>query len=92
VWRRGRDRDTAAVRLENATYRRHGSLRRLGQGGRPPETLTPGTSGRISADGIRLENAIQTRALPEGLGWLKDHTGWVPFGAAITTRIRDPAR
>jgi hypothetical protein len=38
------------------------------------------------------ENAIDTFAAPLA-GWvsLKDHTGWVPFGAEIVTRMREPA-
>jgi hypothetical protein len=38
------------------------------------------------------ENAIETDPLGFGTVWPKDHTGCVPFGAAIVTRMRDPAR
>ena len=39
------------------------------------------------------ENAICSVAVPDvGSVWLKDHTGWVPFGAAIVSLIREPAR
>jgi hypothetical protein len=37
-------------------------------------------------------NAIDTLAFPSvGSVNAKDHTGWVPFGAEIVTRIREPA-
>jgi hypothetical protein len=35
-------------------------LRRLGHGGADVGTLTPGTTGRTSLDGIDVENAIET--------------------------------
>ena len=75
-----------------AWYVLQGSFRRLGHGGSGVGTPTPGTTGSTRLEGIVVENAIDT--LPLGLGcvWLKDHTGCVPFGAAIVTRIRDPAR
>jgi hypothetical protein len=68
VGRRAAALDTLAVRLVNATYCRQGSLRSPGHGGRPVGTLTPGTTGRMSADGIALEKAIQTVEVPSGLG------------------------
>ena len=44
-------------------------------------------------DGIVLEKAIDSVAVPVG-GWVssKDQIGCVPFGAAIVTLIREPAR
>ena len=39
-----------------------------------------------------LENAIDTFAVPLGFVWAKDQIGWVPFGAAIVTRMREPER
>jgi hypothetical protein len=38
--------------LTSGTYGRHGSLRRLGHGGRPVATLTFGTIGRIRLEGV----------------------------------------
>jgi hypothetical protein len=53
----------------------------------------PGTTGRIRLDGIDLEKAIETLAVPPaGAVWSKDHTGSVPFGAEIVTRILVPFR
>jgi len=46
----------------------------------------------VSLDGMRFEYRIATLALPFGSVLLNDQIGWSPFGAAITTRIRDPAR
>ena len=82
-----------AVRFLNGTYFRHGLLRRLGHAGSPVGTGVA-TTGRIRLEGIFFEKAIQTFAvLPRaGLVWLKDHTGWAQFGAAIVMRTRDPAR
>jgi hypothetical protein len=67
-------------------------LRKLPHDGSVVRTLTPGTTGSTSLDGIDEEKAIET--VPAGFGsvWLKDHTGCVPFGEAIVTRMRDPAR
>ena len=67
-------------------------MRRLGHGGRGVGTLTPGTTGRTRLDGIAAENAIETVPLGFGSVWLNDQIGCVPFGAAIVTRMRDPAR
>lgn len=39
-----------------------------------------------------FEKAIETFPLGFGTVWPKDHTGWVPFGAEIVTRMREPAR
>jgi hypothetical protein len=72
---------------------RQGSLRRLGQDGSPDGTLTLGTIGRVRLAGMPDPNAIATLAVvPSGWVWLKDHTGWVPFGAEIVTLMREPAR
>ena len=38
------------------------------------------------------DEAIETVAVPLGTVWSNDHTGWVPLGAEIVTRMRDPAR
>ena len=46
----------------------------------------------MSLDGMLLETAIETVAVPAGSVWLKDQTGWLPLGAAIVTRMREPAR
>ena len=43
-------------------------------------------------DGMDGEKEIETFPLPFGCVWLKDQIGWVPFGAAIVTRMRDPMR
>jgi hypothetical protein len=67
-------------------------LRRLGHGGRLVGTLTPGTTGRIRLDGLLFENAIDSVAAPFGTVWVNAQIGWVPFGAAIVTLIREPAR
>jgi hypothetical protein len=71
-------------------------LRRLGQGGKPVGTSTPGTTGRTRLDGISAEDAIDTvEVVPEvPAGWVspKDHTGCAPFGAAMVMRMRDPVR
>jgi hypothetical protein len=58
----------------------------------PVGTATPGTTGRIRLDGIFPELAIETLAVCFGVVRLNDHTGWVPLGAEIVTRIRVPAR
>ncbi len=39
-----------------------------------------------------FENWIDTRAVPDGSVWPNDHTGWVPLGAEIVTRMREPER
>jgi hypothetical protein len=67
-------------------------LRKLGHGGSPLCTFTPGTTGRIRLEGIVFENAIDTFAAPFGSVYLNDQTGCVPFGAEIVMRIREPAR
>ena len=55
--------------------------------------MTPGTTGRVRLDGIVLENATDSVGVPvEGRVSLNDQIGWVPFGAAIVTLIREPAR
>jgi hypothetical protein len=71
---------------------RHGSLRRLGHGGNGVGTLTPGTTGSTTRDGMVDENAIVAVAVPFGCVSLNDQIGCVPFGAAIVTRMREPAR
>jgi hypothetical protein len=43
-------------------------------------------------DGMDLEKAIDTVAVPLGTVCPNDHTGWVPLGAEIVTRMLDPAR
>ena len=65
---------------------------------------TPNATGSTRLDGIAGEKAIDTLGLARvpapggtlrGAGaavWLKDQTGWAPFGAAMVTRIRVPAR
>ena len=73
-----------------AWYGRHGSLRRLPHDGSGVGTFTPGTTGSTSRDGIDFENAIDD--VPVGFVCANDHTGCVPFGAEIVTRIREPAR
>jgi hypothetical protein len=65
-------------------------LRRLAHDGIAVGTLTPGTTGSTSRDGMVEENAIE--ATPVGFVWLKDQMGCVPFGAEIVTRMRDPVR
>jgi hypothetical protein len=68
-------------------------LRRLGHGGNGDGTVTPATTGSARLDGIALENATDSVAVPVG-GSVSpnDQIGWVPFGAAIVTLIREPAR
>ena len=73
-------------------YGRQGSLRRLGHLGSGVGTFTFGTTGSMRLEGLALEKAIDTVAVPFGTVWLKDHTGWVPSGAEIDTRMREPAR
>ena len=55
-------------------------------------TFTPGTTGSTTREGCLGENATETVAWPFGLVSAKLQTGWLPFGAAIVIRIRDPAR
>ena len=55
-------------------------------------TLTPGTTGSRSLDGICCERAIATVAVPLGSVSPKAQIGWSPFGALIVTRMREPAR
>ena len=47
-------------------YGLHGSLRRLGHAGRDVGTCTPGMTGSMRLDGIDLEKAIETVAVPLG--------------------------
>src|SRR5436305_278240 len=47
-------------------YGRQGSLRRLGQGGNAAGALTPGTTGRLRLEGIVLEKATDSVAVPLG--------------------------
>ena len=75
--------------------RRVGTARCAGSGrpGRPVGTLTPGTTGRIRLDGILVEKAIDTRRGARSARVSpNDQIGCVPFGAAIVTLIREPAR
>ena len=68
-------------------------MRRLGHAGNAVGTLTPGTIGRVRLDGMLGEKAIDTLAVPpSGCVWPNDQIGCVPFGAAIVTLMRDPAR
>jgi hypothetical protein len=53
---------------------------------------TPGTTGSTKNDGIDGPNPIATLPLPLGSVSGNDQIGCVPFGAAIVTRIRVPAR
>ena len=71
---------------------RQGSPLRPGHGGSPVGTSTPGTTGRMSLDGMRFEWAIETVACPFGCVSPNDQIGWSPFGAVIVTRMREPAR
>ena len=48
------------------SYVLHGSLRRLGHAGRDVGTCTSGTTGRMRLDGMDLEKAIDTVAVPLG--------------------------
>ena len=80
------------VRFVSGTYRRHGSPRSPGHGGSPVGTAMPGTTGRISCDGIAREWASRTVARPAGTRSPNAHDGWSPPGAEIVIRIRDPAR
>jgi hypothetical protein len=43
-------------------------------------------------EGMALERAIETVAVPLGCVSAKDQMGWSPFGAVIVTRMREPAR
>src|SRR5262249_2971869 len=77
----------------SATYGRQGSLRKLGHAGSAVGTLTPGTTGNTRLDGIVGENWSETVAVaPAGCVCANDQMGCVPLGAAIVTRMRDPAR
>ena len=68
-------------------------MRRLGQAGSAVGTLTPGTIGSVRLDGMLGQNAIDSAAVvPGGCVSPNDHTGSVPFGAAIVTRMCEPAR
>jgi hypothetical protein len=55
-------------------------------------TLTPGTTGRIRLEGVFRENSIDTVGVPFGTVSPNAQIGWVPLGAEIVIRIRDPAR
>src|SRR5258708_2078562 len=69
------------------------SLRTLGHGGNADGTVTAGTTGRVRLDGMVLEKATTSVAVPVGgCVSLNDQIGWVPFGAVIVTLIREPAR
>lgn len=81
-----------ACRFAKGVKGRHGSPRKLGHGGRPVGTRTPGATGRVSLEGIFFENAIATVALPLGLVSLNAQTGAFPLGALIVTLMREPAR
>src|SRR5581483_40665 len=76
----------------SGVYGRHGSLRRLGQGGSGEEACRPAITGSTRLDGCVGEKAMSTVDVPAGTVWPKDHTGCAPFGAAMVTRRRDPAR
>jgi hypothetical protein len=47
-------------------YFRHGSLRRLGQGGSGVGTFTPGTTGSTRLEGMAREWAMLTVPVPLG--------------------------
>jgi hypothetical protein len=55
-------------------------------------TATPGTSGRITREGMLGERATSTGAVPLGSVEPNAHTGWSPPGAEIDTRTREPDR
>jgi hypothetical protein len=73
-----------------AWYARQGWLRRLPHGGSVFGTTTPGTTGSTMLDGIAVENATDVR--PIGTVSSNAQIGCVPFGAAIVTFKREPAR
>ena len=81
-----------AVLLSIGWYGLHGWLRKLGHGGNAVGAPAPGMTGSTRLDGCVLENAIATSAVPAGTVSPNDHTGCAPFGAAIVTRMLDPAR
>ena len=81
----------AALVFTIAWYGRHGSLRRLVHGGSAVGTFTPGTTGSTRLDGIGAGERDRRR-VPLGTVSSNDQIGCVPFGAAIVTRMRDPAR
>jgi len=75
------------------TAARQGSLRRLGHGGWGEPMVTFGTTGSTRLEGRFADEATYTcDVVPAGSVSSKDQIGWVPFGAAIVTRIREPAR
>lgn len=82
--------DAEAAWFTSGTYGRHGWLRRLGHGGNGVGAVNPGITGSTSEDGRIGEYAMPT--VPLGTDSLNDQTGCAPFGPAIVTRIRDPAR
>jgi hypothetical protein len=88
-----RCRTTYEPSFTSASYARQGSLRKLGQAGSPVGTLTPGTIGSVRLEGMLGEKAIDSLAVaPSGSVWPNDQIGWVPLGAEIVTRTREPAR
>src|SRR6202007_70631 len=78
-----------------ACCQRQGSFRSSGHAlGSAVGTLTPGTIGRMTLDGMLGENAIDSLAvLPNaGCGWWNDQIGWVPLSAVIVSLMREPFR
>ncbi|MHB1468447.1 MAG: hypothetical protein ACYCSI_03380 [Solirubrobacteraceae bacterium] len=68
-------------------------MRRLPHAGWLVGTVTPGTIGRVRLDGMLCEKGDRLgRRVAGGSVCPKDQTGSVPFGAAIVTLMRDPAR
>ena len=76
----------------NAWYGRQGSLRRPGHGGSPVGTVASEVTGRTRLEGIRAEPDRHVGVFAFRFGLSKDHTGCVPFGAAIETLMCVPAR
>jgi hypothetical protein len=66
-------------------------LRREVHDGSAVGTLSPGTTGSTSRDGIFRECAIAIRAPAPCANW-KAQIGWSPLTAEIVIRIREPAR
>ena len=56
------------------------------------ETATPGTTGSTTLEGLLREKAIETLAVVFGTVSSNAQIGCVPLGAAIVTRMREPAR
>jgi hypothetical protein len=68
-------------------------LRKLGHAGSVVGMVMPGTIGSVRLDGMLEENATDSAAVvPAGWVWPKAHTGCVPLGALIVTRMREPGR